>query len=107
MRQPERIQRAIECKTRSKPPSYKAIMIRLASRRTSFRCLHQTTPGVLPAAFMDEPLLDEHSRQLAIHFAQDAPGLFAAPVVDLPMLFPQPEESFERPSEARASPRLR
>src|SRR5579859_856515 len=53
--------------------------------------LEQAAPGVVPAALMDEPLLDEHGTQLAVELTQDAPRLLTAPFIDLTILFPQTE----------------
>ena len=49
----------------------------------------------LPAAGQSEPMLDQHAEQFGPHFAQDAPGLGAAGLIDLAVLLPEFEEQFE------------
>lgn len=45
-------------------------------------------------------MLNEHRQQLGVHFAQDAPGLLAPPLVELPVALPQLEEEFDLPAGA-------
>src|SRR5690348_17136972 len=68
--------------------------------------LHQASPGITPAAFMDQPLLDDHRRQFCIQFAENAPGLLAAPFVDLAVLFPQAKESLDLPAQPQQHQRF-
>src|SRR6266851_780811 len=56
---------------------------------------------VLPAAQLDEPVLQDHRRELGIHLAQDAPGFFTAPLIEIAMLFPQPEQTLDLPAQAQ------
>ena len=63
------------------------------------RRLDQAALRVLPAAGLNEPVLDQHRRQLGIDLTQDAPALLGAPFVDLPTLFPQAKEPFDLPPD--------
>jgi hypothetical protein len=49
----------------------------------------QTALGVLPGEKHDEPVLQQCSDQLGIQFAQHAPGIGRAPLIDLAVLFPE------------------
>ncbi len=55
---------------------------------TELARFHDTVHGVVPAAQMDQPLLDDHGTELGIHFTQNPPGIVAAPAVHLPILLP-------------------
>jgi hypothetical protein len=59
----------------------------------------QTAMGIRPAASGDEPVLDPHRAQLGVDLTENAPRLPAAPPIDPPLLFPQFEEQFDRPSQ--------
>jgi hypothetical protein len=44
--------------------------------------------GIMPAALVDEPLLNEHRTDLGVEFPENASRLFRAQGVNLPLLFP-------------------
>jgi hypothetical protein len=50
-------------------------MMRLAKLCTTAAALTRLRQGSRPSALLDEPLLDEHGRQLAVEFTQDTPGV--------------------------------
>jgi len=58
---------------------------------------HQAMMGIFPTGKQQEPLLDDHSDQLDLHFTEDPPRFAARPFIDQRLLLPQLEEQFEQP----------
>jgi hypothetical protein len=59
--------------------------------------LKQTAMGIGPTALMEKPWLDDHGTQCGVEFRQKARRLFAAPFINLAVLFPEPEETLTLP----------
>ena len=65
-----------------------------------------TMGGIMPTAQLDEPLLDDHRTELGVHFAQDPPGIVAAPAIYLSILFPLTKQPFDLPSGSKQDQNL-
>lgn len=62
--------------------------------------LDETAMWIIPASFVNEPLLDKHGTQLGIQFAQNPPLFFAVPFINVSRVFPEPEKPLNLPAES-------
>ncbi len=62
------------------------------------RQFDQAALGVVPSEEHDQPVLQQRPNQFGIQFTQDPPGVARAPLVYLPVLFPQFVEQFHLPA---------
>lgn len=65
---------------------------------TDLSGLDGTVQRIVPAAQVDEPLLDDHRAPFGVDFTQNPPGVGTAPAIHLAILLPLAKQSLDLPS---------